>query len=219
MTIKGFIFDFDGLILDTEVIHYRSWQQEFERFGFTLPFENWLKTIGTDYSSYNPSQHLADITGGKVNPDTAEVSVLKRCAEILETAPLLPGVEAFIQKAYANSIPMAVASSSSHEWVDGHLQSHGLLPYFQHVICSDDVDKVKPDPALYLKAAEALGLDPANGLAFEDSLNGVKAALAAGLKCYAIPNFVTGHLDLSQADRVCTSFTELDPLELIAQSG
>lgn len=215
MTIKGFIFDFDGLILDTELIHFRSWKNEFESYGFTLPFEDWLKIIGTDQSSYHPARHLAELTGGKIDPEITDIAVLQRSAQMLETESLLPGVEAFIQKAYANNIPMAVASSSPREWVTGHLETHHLSQYFQRIVCSDEVQKVKPDPALYVIAARALGIPPQEGLAFEDSLNGLKAAKAAGLRCYAIPNTITVHMDLSMADKICTSFLELDPLQLI----
>lgn len=216
MTIKGFIFDFDGLILDTELIHFRSWQEEFESYGFTLPFEDWLKTIGTDTSGYHPARHLADLTGGQIDPELAERTVLHRCAQMLESEALLPGVEAFILKASANRIPLAVASSSPRQWVTSHLETHHLTQYFQRIVCSDEVQKVKPDPALYLIAARDLGIIPQEGLAFEDSLNGLKAAKAAGLRCYAIPNAITTHLDLSMADKIYTSFLELDPLQLVS---
>lgn len=216
MTIKGFLFDFDGLILDTELIHFRSWQKEFESYGFSLPLEDWLKTIGTDYSIYHPAKHLSTLTNGKADPDLADKKVMQRCALMLENETLLPGVEAFIKKAYANNIPLAVASSSPRPWVTGLLETHHLTKYFQRIVCSDEVEKVKPHPALYQIAAKDLGITPQEGLAFEDSLNGLKAAKAAGLFCYAIPNAITAHLDLSLADKVCTSFLELDPLELTA---
>lgn len=216
MAFRGFIFDFDGLILDTEGIHCKAWQEEFHHFDQPFPFEDWLKTIGTDYSLYDPGKHLSVISGAKISPGQAEENVLARCAEMLETAPLLPGVETFIQKASAYKIPMAIATSSSRKWVSGHLQKYGLLQYFRQIISSDNVTKVKPDPEVYQKAVQALGIDPTQGLAFEDSMNGIKSAKSAGLSCYAIPNFVTSHLDLSLADCIYSSFDELDPAQLIA---
>lgn len=214
MTIKGFLFDFDGIILDTELIHFQSWQKEFESYGFSLPLEDWLKTIGTDYSLYHPAKHLSSLTNGKADAQLADRAVMQRCAQMLEGETLMPGVEDFIKKAYANNIPLAVASSSPRTWVTGLLETHHLTHYFQRIVCSDEVQKVKPDPALYQIAARDLGIASSEGLAFEDSLNGLKAAKAAGLYCYAIPNAITSHLDLSAADKVCKSFLELDPLVL-----
>ncbi len=214
MSINGFVFDFDGLILDTESIHFNAWQDEFARFGQILSFEDWCKIIGTDNSKFAPATQLAKVTHGQIDVNIANAEVRKHCDELLEAASPLPGVEDFIKKSFALKIPMAIASSSSKKWVTSHLTKLGLRKYFQTVFCSDDVKIVKPHPELYQKAASALHIPPQHCLAFEDSLNGIKAAKSAGLFCYAIPNKMTKQMDLSLADGIYQSFTELDPLKI-----
>jgi HAD superfamily hydrolase (TIGR01509 family) len=129
----------------------------------------------------------------------------------MDEVELLPGVEAFIKQANDLGLPMAVASSSSAEWVIGHLERFRLRHYFKSVVTSEDVQHVKPEPDLYLLALQNLGLSNVSVLAFEDSPNGIKAAKAAGLHCLAVPNLITREMDLQQADKMYGSFLELHP--------
>ena len=211
MKFLGFIFDFDGLILDTEMPRFTAWQEEFAKLGFPLTFRDWWKTIGTGPSAYDPAEHLYELTEGRVDPEALNSSANVRADELVASAHLLPGVEDFIRSAAEAGMPMAVASSSDHDWVIGHLTRFNMLPYFKAVFTAHDVENVKPDPELYLIATNKLALPTSSILAFEDSPNGIKAAKAAGLHCLAVPNRITSEMDLSSADLIVESFTGLHP--------
>lgn len=133
----------------------------------------------------------------------------ERVDERLNRMSPFPGVVDFIRHAFQMGIPMSVASSSSRQWVYHHLDRLELTPLFQHILTVDDVHLPKPDPELYILAASRMGISASELTAFEDSLNGIKAAKAAGLYCIAIPNDMTREMNLNQADKVVNSFTEL----------
>jgi HAD superfamily hydrolase (TIGR01509 family) len=211
MKFSGFVFDFDGLMLDTEIPRFTAWQEAFEKLGFSLTYRDWWKTIGTGPSAYDPSMHLFELTNGSVDITALRETAVTRADELLESAELLPGVKVFIESAARRNLPMAVASSSDHDWVFGHLENFSLLQYFQTILTAQDVQNVKPDPELYLLAVKKLALSADSVLAFEDSPNGIKAAKLAGLRCVAVPNRITREMDLSLADLVIDSFNEIHP--------
>ena len=122
--------------------------------------------------------------------------------------PLLPGVEALLRDAKALGLGRAVASSSSCGWVDGWLRRHGIRDLLDVVVARDDVRKVKPDPELFLLAASRLGSEPGACVVFEDSPNGMRAALAAGMRCVAVPNALTRPLARPAVDLVLESLAE-----------
>jgi HAD superfamily hydrolase (TIGR01509 family) len=121
----------------------------------------------------------------------------------------MEGIPEAVQAAKAAGLKVAVVSSSSHRWVDGWLEKIGLFEQFDTTVCRDDAERIKPAPDLYLVAARQLNLEPATCLVIEDSVNGIKAAKAAGMPSVAIPNRVTAGCDFSLADRVLKSATEL----------
>lgn len=215
MVIKGYIFDFDGLIIDTEMPGCTAWAELFQQYGYTFTADDWKKAIGTGPSAYDPARHLHNLTNGEVDPQAANKVTLNRARELIEMQPILPGVLDFLRKTEKMKLPMAVASSSNRAWVEGYLEKLKLRQFFTTVCTSDDVKAVKPDPELFLLAASRLTLDPSEVIVFEDSPNGVKSAKAAGMVCIAIPNEITTDMDLSLADRIVSSFIELDPVELI----
>jgi HAD superfamily hydrolase (TIGR01509 family) len=212
---KGFIFDFDGLIIDTEMPCYYAWVELFEQYGSAFTMQDYGKIIGTDNSVYNPAKHLSELSNGLLDPLVIRDQILKRTRELIDLQPLLPGVHGFLQSAQSLGIPMAMASSSNRSWVEGYLSSLKIKQYFQVVCTSDDVSKVKPDPELFLLAARKIGLAPDEIIVFEDSPNGVKAAKAVGMACIAIPNELTITMDLSLADKTVKSFQYLDPKILL----
>ena len=211
MRFSGFIFDFDGLIVDTEMPRYIAWREEYERHGQTLTIRDWWIAIGTGPAVFDPARQLSELTGNKITPDEILKVVDARSYELMEEVDLLPGVEAFIKQANKLGMPMAVASSSSADWVIGHLDRFGLLPNFQSVVTTENVQHVKPEPDLYQLALKNLGLSNGTVLAFEDSPNGIKAAKAAALHCLAIPNLITREMDLQQADKIYDSFFDFHP--------
>src|SRR4051812_8007166 len=121
----------------------------------------------------------------------------------------MPGVERFVAEASEAGLGLAVASSSSIGWVSEHLDRLGLLDRFSVVSCASDDVPAKPDPGVYVRAVQMLGVAPGAAAAFEDSPNGIAAAKAAGLRCIAVPNRMTKGLDLSRADAVVPSFADL----------
>lgn len=112
---------------------------------------------------------------------------------------------------------MGVTSSSSPDWVDGHLARLGLSAYFNCVECANDGVPAKPDPTLYLRALTALGVRADEAIAFEDSANGVMAAKRAGICCIAVPNALTRELDLAHADLRLKSLAKLSLEALLKQ--
>jgi beta-phosphoglucomutase-like phosphatase (HAD superfamily) len=112
-------------------------------------------------------------------------------------------------------LKLAVASSSRRAWVEGHLERLGLLSYFQVIRTKEDVALTKPDPALFLRAAEGLGVPPRETIVLEDSQNGVRAARFAGAFTVAVPNALTRHLDLSQANLLLESLGDLPLWDLL----
>lgn len=217
MALKGFIFDFDGLILDTEVPGCNAWVELFDQHGFTFTVEDWKKAIGTGPSAYDPGLHLHQLTGGRVDAETLNQASFVRSLELVKGQPILPGVEDFIQASLDAGLVLAVASSSPRSWVEGHLTRLGLRQFFKVVCTADDVSEVKPSPELFLLAASKLGVTSSEVIVFEDSPNGITAARRAGMFCVTIPNEITLTMDVSHANRRVTSFLELDPVQLVAE--
>jgi HAD superfamily hydrolase (TIGR01509 family) len=208
--IKALVFDFDGTILDTETPDFHCWRQLFEQHGCELEQGQWCKVVGTGWDVFNPFDHLESKLGRAVDRDElfrAQKQIFH--ALVKQQAPM-PGVEAVLATARQMGLQLAVASSSGRPWVQGHLERLGLIEYFPVIKTSEDVARVKPDPALYAEAVRALGVQPHEAVALEDSVNGVKAAKAAGLSCIAIPNSVTRDLDFSEADCVWGSLEECE---------
>lgn len=216
--MKALIFDFDGLILDTEVPDYISWQRVYQSYGFELPMDKWASILGgTAESDFDPNDYLEELTGQPVDREQIWITRRKDYLDTLEQQPVLPGVEDYLEDAGRMGIKLAVASSSPQNWVEGHLTRLGLRAHFEHVVTADDVEKTKPDPALFLLAAEKLGVSPTDSIVFEDSRNGVVAGKRAGMYVVAVPNPLTANLDLSQADLKLNSLAELPLEQLLAR--
>jgi HAD superfamily hydrolase (TIGR01509 family) len=214
--IKALVFDFDGLILETEMPVYQSWEELFERHGLRLPFERWVEIIGTSEPGFDPAAMISEQIGNGDFLKRELEARLQRELELIEGLPAMPGVEAYLQDARRLGLKVALASSSSCKWVEGHLHKLGLREYFEAVLAKDDVLHTKPDPALFASAAEALGVAPQEAVAFEDSPNGVLSARGAGLFVVAVPNVITCRMDLSLADLTIGSFEEM-PLEQLIE--
>ena len=202
MQFKAVLFDFDGVLVDTEWAIYDAWHRTFQENGHSLPLEVYNQCIGSDFNTWSPKTHLEELTGaafdwhdldskrqGKIESDLAGEGPMTGAVELLETLSSL-------------GIPRAVVSSSSPHWVDGWLERLDLRKQFDQVVRRGDAPRIKPAPDLYLEAARRFGLDPAECLVIEDSLNGVKAAIDAGMPVWAVPNRVTACLDFSLADAV-----------------
>jgi HAD superfamily hydrolase (TIGR01509 family) len=210
--IRGLIFDFDGLILDTEVTMFQAWCELYRERGCDLPLERWARCIGRgrDWREhFDPFGYLEELVGAPCDHAEVERWTERRHHELLAAQAPRPGVVAYLDAARTLGLGLAVASSSSRAWVAGHLERLGLVDRFALLRCGEDGARHKPSPDLYLAALDGLGVPPDEALAFEDSPNGVRAAQAAGIFCVAVPNPVTARLDLSHADLRLGSLAEL----------
>ncbi|HEX5690158.1 MAG TPA: HAD family hydrolase [Roseiflexaceae bacterium] len=208
MTIKALIFDFDGLIFDTEVPEYQSWQEQYEQHSCVLPLEEWAAEIGT-FGVFDPYLYLERQYGRPIDRAAIRTARHARFAELLAGQQPLPGVRDYLTEAKARGLKLGVASSSSRSWVQGHLEQLGLREFFDCVKTSDDVVRIKPDPELYQAALEALDTPAHAAVAFEDSRNGSLAATRAGIFCVAVPNQLTAVLHNEAANLQLTSLAEI----------
>ncbi len=211
---KAIAFDFDGLILDTEGPVYRSWLEVYQALGEELPFERWVQIVGSTTLGFHPQHHLEERLGRPLPQEVLDQRTGRR-TELVLAEKVLPGVVELIDEARAAGMKLGVASSSTADWVTGHLARLGILDRFDCIRCRDQVARAKPEPDLYLAVLECLGVAAAEAFAVEDSPNGIAAAKSAGLRCVAIPNQITSGLDLSQADLVVASLADLSLADLI----
>lgn len=203
MPIKSLIFDFDGLILDTETSDVKVWQAIYREYGQELPVDEWSKIIGGyGLSHFDAAGHLAALTNGRADALALRLRHKAESDALTWAQPVMPGVVGLLEEAEQAGIRLAVASSSEHAWVDTHLSRLGLYHRFPTIICSEDVapGRTKPNPDLYLKTLQTLGIRADEAIVFEDSLNGVRAAKAAGIFVVAVPNQATALLGVDGAD-------------------
>jgi HAD superfamily hydrolase (TIGR01509 family) len=212
--IRAIVFDFDGLILDTEEPVYRSWLEVYEAHGEELPFERWVQIVGSTTAVFHPQHHLEEQLGRSLPKEVLDRRIGRR-TEMILAQEALPGVVRHLEEAKAMGLKLGVASSSTSDWVRGHLARLGILECFDCMRCRDDVANAKPEPDLYLAVLECLGVRASEAIAIEDSPNGVLAAKRAGLRCVAIPNPITAQLDLRQADLLLGSLAEVTLAQLL----
>jgi HAD superfamily hydrolase (TIGR01509 family) len=201
------IFDFDGLLVDTESTALHAWREQFAVHELDFPLEVWHTYIGSRGSQ---EAMLAAVRAGGIDFEDAELRAQWRQRHnlIANEEPLRPGVMALLDEAIAAGSPLAIASSATREWLETHLERLGVRQLFD-VVCARDNGRVKPSPDIYLAALAGLGVAADDAIAFEDSPNGITAAKAAGLMCVAVPNPVTAQLPLGAADLQVESFTEI----------
>ena len=203
------VFDFDGLILDTEWPIYHSANAAFVDHGVELSFELWQSFIGRlDHPHW--TEILADTLGRPVDRDQLMARYLPPREELIASLPIQPGIAELIDSLVDHGVPLAVASSSSLEWVTGHLRRLELIDRFDAIHGGDHVEHRKPAPDLYLLACSSLEVEPSSAVAVEDSRTGCDAAIAAGMAVVAIPSRMTVGMDFAQADLVVESAFELD---------
>lgn len=213
--IRALIFDFDGLILDTEVPEFQAWQEIFQLHGCHLPLATWATCIGTASDAFDPYAYLEAQCGRAIDREAIRVKSRQRRDELLAAQPALPGVQEYLDDATRLGLQLGVASSSSRAWVTGHLARLGLMAHFASIQCADDVHRTKPDPASYQAVLQTLNLRPEQAIALEDSPNGVLAAKRAGLFCVAVPNALTRQLSLDHADLHLASLADLPLARLL----
>lgn len=201
MSVRALIFDFDGLILETEMPAYEAWVEIYRELGHELPKELWLDYIGREGSWFDALVYLEGLAGPQADRDAIQLRRDARKTELVAGVTESAGLRDLLVDGRARGLRLAVCSSSTPRWVVGHLERLGLADLFDHVQCRDRADlRAKPAPDLYLAACAALEVRPDEAIAFEDSRNGMLAAQAAGMRCVVVPNELTVAMDLSGAD-------------------
>lgn len=190
--LEAIIFDFDGTLLDTEGSEFSHFQELYRTHNLELALTDWQQGIGT-WGAFDPWQPFAHLSAPQLKAlkHTHHRTLLERLAEIVPRA----GIPELLEEAKTKGIRLAIASSSDADWIAHWGGKHGLLEGVEVLTSRYEVEKVKPDPALYLLALERLNLPAYAAMAVEDSLNGYRAATAAGLFCLAFTHSVTESLE------------------------
>jgi len=216
---RALVFDFDGLLLETEGPAYQAWTEIYRDHGHELPRDRWLDYIGREGSWFDALGHLGELVGAGFDREAVRARREARRTELIEVQDVMPGVRERIAEAKARGMKVGVASSSTLRWVGGHLDRLAFREVFDAVTCREDGVRAKPAPDLYLASIAALGVAPEEALAIEDSRNGIAAAKAAGIRCVAVPNALTSAQDLSAADLRLNSLAEMSLKDILARLG
>ena len=215
MTIRSLIFDFDGLILDTETTEIDIWKTLYAEHGFVFPFELYTQTVGGwGISTFDAADHLHQLTSALLDLEALRLRHRNESARRYSDQPVCDGVQAYLTDARRLNLRLAIASSARHAWVEPHLTRLGLIHFFDKIICGEDVSpgRTKPYPDIFIKALNELQINAGEAIVFEDSPNGVKAAQTAGIYVVAVPNPTTSLMKIEGADLTIQSFSSL-PLE------
>jgi HAD superfamily hydrolase (TIGR01509 family) len=196
------LFDFDGTMLETESSSYGSWRELLAEHDYELTHDMWSAAVGT-IDGVDPVALLESHLGAPVDRDALEHRQAELHREMLTEEVLRPGIQRIVDEARARGVHTAIVTSASERWVREHLGRLDLDDHWEHIVAADgDPDRAKPAPLLYEEALALLGVAPSEGVAIEDSPNGVTAAKAAGLVTVAFPNPITARMDLGHADVV-----------------
>lgn len=209
--LKALIFDMDGVIIDSEPIHFRVEKRLFEDLGLAISDDEHHSFVGTTSRwmwSYIKDKY-------KLNQSIEELVQMEATSYVdhllsQKDKKPIPGVVDLIQELHGNNVRLAVASSASVRNIEIVLKMFRLERFFEVRVSGDEVRNGKPAPDVFLRCAKTLGLRPGECIVIEDSKNGVEAAKAAGMKCIGFKNPNSGGQDLSAADMVIGSFLELD---------
>ncbi len=189
--LQGILFDFDGLILDTETTIFQAWEEKFKEYGKELLLEEWAEILGKSTDHLGPLYGFLNNFPEEDKKNEILQEVKQKESELVLLKNPLPGAEELIIKAKEEGLILGIVSSSDQDWVHSHLQRLGLFEYFDHTSCADEVEIAKPNPELYNIGLEKTALARDRVLVLEDSPNGVLAAKRAGLYCIAVPNQLT----------------------------
>jgi len=208
--LKALIFDYDGLIVDSETPEYHSWKEIYHLAGVELTEQVWTSAVGA-VNAFDPRAFLEKTTGRTFDWDVIEKARRQKLSERQVAQPVLAGVAGLMYRGVEAGYRIGVASNSTAAWVELGLERLGLRHLIESVRTVESVKWPKPHPEIYLRVLEDLNADVHETLAFEDSQPGIRAAKAAGLTVIAVPNLLTRTHDLSLADQILDN---LDQFEL-----
>jgi HAD superfamily hydrolase (TIGR01509 family) len=214
--VRAFLFDFDGLILDTETASRAGWQWLYRQLGHELPPEKWALMVGT-VDGWDIWGHLEELVGEPLDRPAWNERRFAQEISLLEAEELRPGIAEYLAAADRHGLRRAIVSSASRAWIDMHLARLERAVGWDAIVTADhDPERAKPSPTMYREALELLDVAPSDAVAFEDSPNGARAARDAGIYVVGIPNAVTAELGLGDAaDLVLGSLADLPPDELL----
>jgi HAD superfamily hydrolase (TIGR01509 family) len=215
MAIRALIFDFDGLILDTETPDYQLLAAQYRDHGVELLVSRWAAGLGT-HGAFDPYADLERAIGRAIDREELARDRRSQYLDVVARQPLQAGVLQLLDAAEERAMPRAVASSSERAWVERWTVQHMIRQRFQCMVTRDDVAQVKPAPDLFLAAAACLGVAPAECLVLEDSPNGMRAAHAAGMACVAVPIPAMAGAELPPHTLRLASLADLPLVELLA---
>lgn len=207
--IQAFIFDMDGVIIDSEPLHFEVDIQVMKDFGASITQEQLEKYVGMT----NPEMWKLIREEYQLRRTVSEIIdyQLSNKIKILTAREMEPidGIRELLADLKASGIPVGIASSSPPVFIKAVLDKFGLLDAFNCIVSGEEVERGKPAPDVYLKAAELLGVEPASCMVLEDARHGIAAAKAAGMQCIGFVNPNSGNQDLSAADYVVRSIAEV----------
>jgi len=216
MNVEALIFDFDGLILDTETPRFLAWCRTYRRFGGRLTLADYARNIGGDNSHFDFKKDLEESIGRHIPWETVDLDRRAYCGNLMEREKPLPKALALIREGWRKKLRLAVASSSPAFWVLPNLEKHGLTEYFSCVVTAENGLKVKPEPDVFSESLRRLGCPAGNAIAFEDSPHGLLAARRAGIACVVIPNKITRRLAFDRPDLVLGPFRRRSLDDIVA---
>ncbi|WP_431027736.1 HAD family hydrolase [Lysinibacillus sp. LZ02] len=212
--MKAIIFDFDGTIIDTETAWYTVFKDAYEQYGVELSLDTYSQCLGTSLHSFNPYTYLSTHHNISMDLDAFRKIIHQNHTELMKKESMRPGILTLLQEAKAAGLKIGLASSSHRAWIDQFVNLLEIGEYFDCYCTADTVKHVKPDPELYLQALEQLGVQANEAIAIEDSPNGARAAVAAGLHTLVIKNTITKQLPFGQGHHTIESLAHYELQQL-----
>ncbi|AAK78831.1 beta-phosphoglucomutase family hydrolase [Clostridium acetobutylicum] len=208
--MRAFIFDMDGVIINSQPIHYEVDTMIFKKLGIVLKKEEMEGFAGMT----NPEilRVLKEKFKFEENIDDVLKEQIRIKTNLLKQRKIKPieGIIELVDKLKDKNILIAVASSSPRKFIEAVLETFGIIERFDKIICGEEVPKGKPEPDIYIEAARQLGVNIEECVVLEDSTHGIAAAKAAGMKCIGFRNPDSGSQVHSKADIVVNSIREID---------
>jgi HAD superfamily hydrolase (TIGR01509 family) len=211
--VPALIFDFDGLIVETEMVQFKALESVMADLGAVFDPADFLPLVGTHTPGW--FERVVQLSVA----DDVDLDALNRRIRAVErpltlAAPVMPGVAELLADARAAEWKVGLGSSSPRQWIDLHLGHRELHDRFDAIVTREDVERVKPQPDIYLELARRLGVVPAACVVLEDSEPGCRAAKAAGMVAVAVPTEMTRPSDFSCADRCLTTLDRVSLADL-----
>lgn len=214
--MKAVIFDMDGTVVDTTALEYEAWKRMLDEVNVVFPYEDYIQALGAKGSEIIKARYKADKSKIETMLHKKEVYFKELVSK--KGLQLMPDIEKILEEVKGLNLKMALATGASHAKVDFVMQQFNIGHYFQVFVTADDVKKGKPDPEIFLKAAEKLGVPPQECVVMEDASNGVEAARNAGMACIAITS-TRGKNQLQEADLTVDSYKQLSIKEFLLRQA